>query len=293
MRRRCRIEQVVDHLALKKLKTKSNWFGSSGNIILDIDEDYFGVELAGQSLVDAGMTWDKVELLEHPLRKLFCPRQIAHEAIGNGVMRETIASILRLCRLSLKSDDAMCRVTVAMLQSQVHKTMLGHWKRYPRMFCAKTTERLYAVLNELTVVLTKFKLRQLRVLREFGFCLETTPASIGFRTSGFGSLVLCHGANTPDDSTVFLHKPSMAEMRTRTSQLRRMLEIIDNRHRPNIVTLCRSVRDGYTPRSLFRSIESNILDIFQKLPRQYDVVYDENLYGGKGGWPNRHKIKSV
>ena len=291
MRRRCRSEQAVDHVALKMLRTKRDWIGASGNIILDVDEDYFGVELAGQRLVDAGLKWNTVELLQMPLKKMFCPKHIDHESLGNRMMRELIGSFISRCRTSVKSNHDTCRAPVGDTQKLIRKMILARRKRYPQLFCTKKTKRLFAVTNELTDALYQFKLNHLRALMEFGFCLETSPASLTFRMTGFGSFGLCQGANTPNASVVFLHKPDAAEIRTRTSQLREILEIIDARHRPNVVTLCRSVRDGYTPRSLFSSIESNILDIFKELPGQYDVVYDENLYGGQGGWPDRHKTE--
>ena len=289
MRRHYFGEQAVDHVALEMLKTKRDWIGASGNIILDVDEDYFGVELPAQSLVDAGLDWNMVAELHLTLAYIFCPKHINHEGLGNRMMRELIGSFINRCRTAVKSDQDTCPVSIDEIRSVVYKVVLAYWNRDVLLFCPEKTKRLLVVVNELTDALYQFKLNHLRALMEFGFCLETSPASAYFREMGFGSFGLCLGANTPNDSVVFLHKPDAAEIRTRTSQLREILEIIDARHRPNVVTLCRSVRDGYTPRSLFSSIESNILDIFKELPGQYDVVYDENLYGGQGGWPDRHK----
>ena len=274
------------------LKTKRDWIGASGNIILDVDEDYFGVELAAQSLVDGGLDWNVIKVLDAPLRTMFCPKHIDHESLGNRMMRELIGSFISRCRTSVKSDNEICRASFDEIYSVVHKLMLRYWKQDSQIFCPDNSKRLLEVADELTVVFYLFTLSHLQTLMEFGFCFETTPAAVDFRDVGYGSILLCQGNNTPNRNIVFLHKPDAAEIRTRTSQLREILEIIDARHRPNVVTLCRSVRDGYTPRSLFSSIESNILDIFKELPGQYDVVYDENLYGGQGGWPDRHKMAS-
>ena len=282
-------EQKVDHKALELLMSKRDWIGGSGNIILDIDEDFFGVELPGKTLVDAELNWNMVLQLQRPLSLLFCPRHIDHERLGNRMMREVIGAVVRRCRPTVKSDDDTCRVLIGEIRSLVRGVASTYIKQSRPLFCSGEFKQLLSVVNELADVLYHFKLNHLRVLRGFGFCLETSPATLHFREVGQGSLGVCMGANHPNSTVVFLHKPDAAEVRARTTQLRKMLERIDARHRPSVVTLCRSVRDGYTPRSLFSSIEANILGIFKHLPGHYDVVYDENLYGGKGGWPDRHK----
>ena len=289
MRRHVDGEQAVDHAALRMLKTKRDWIGATGNIILDIDEDYFGVELPGESLVHAGLNWKLVMQIQDSLSNLFCPRHIAHESLANRMMREIIGAVIRRCQPTANPLRDTCRTSVGHVQSVVRNVVLAYRKRNTTLFCTLHTKELLERSNKLTLILHQFKLSHLLVLMDLGVCLRTTPASVDFRQTGFGSIALCLGFNTPNDTAVFLHKPDAAEIRTRTTQLRKILEIIDARHRPSVVTLCRSVRDGYTPRSLFSSIEANILGIFKDLPGHYDVVYDENLYGGKGGWPDRHK----
>ena len=284
------LEVVEDEKALQQLKSTRHWIGGTGNIILDIDEDYFGVDLPAQSLLDSGLKWDTVTIFDFILRRIFCPTRIDHEPRGNRMLRELISSFIRLCRRSVHSDDDTCAsVAVDPAIGVINKLMLAYWTRDQDIFCAKNSQEIYNLATELTMVSSLFSINHLRVLVEFGFCFETSPASRLFRDVGHGKIKLCMGFNTPNDSVVVVHKPDAAEVRARTAQLRKMLEIIDARHRPSVVTLCRSVRDGYTPKSFFSSIEANILGIFKDLPGHYDVVYDENLYGGKGGWPDRHK----
>ena len=278
-------EQAVDRVALKLLETQPDWGGETGKIILDIDEDYFGVELPGQMLVDAGLNWDTVMMLQTPLNRLFCPKRIRHEASGNRMMRGLIDLILKRCRKSGSSESESCLAPIGELRPIVLNFLLSYQKIDATMFCSTNIDHVRANADELTNCLMQFGLNHLRVLKRFGFCLETTPATARFRDNGFGSFGVCTGLNPPNSTVVYLHKPDAAEIKTRTLQLRKMLRIIDERHRPNVVTLCRSVRDGYTPRSLFRSIEDKILDIFQRLPGRYDVTYDPNLYGGVRGWP--------
>ena len=280
----------MDEKALQRLKSTRHWISATGNIILDIDEDYFGVDLPAQALLDSGLDWEAVRIIDFTLKRIFCPRRIDHEPRGNQMLREFINSFIRLCRRSVHSDDDTCAsVAIGPAIGVINKLMLAHWTKDPDIFCAKNSKAIYNSATELTMVSTLFSIYHLRVLMEFGFCFETSPASRIFRDEGHGTIGLCMGFNTPNASVVVVHKPEAAEIRARTTQLRKMLEIIDARHRPSVVTLCRSVRDGYTPRSVFSSIEANILGIFKDLPGHYDVVYDENLYGGEGGWPDRHK----
>ena len=286
-------EQAIDNVALELLKTNRHWIGASGSIILDIDEDYFGVELAGQRLVDAGFDWNMLTLMSSPLTRLFCPKHIKHEGLGNRLMFEVITTILRRCYAYVKLYQHSCRIPAGKVSSLVRKVALVYWQRDRLLFCPYNVTRLLDLTDELTSVLYRFRLRDLLVLREFGFCLSAAPASTEFTRKGYGGLVVCLGANTPNSNVVFLHKPDAVEIWARTVQLRDILYILDFYHTPSIVTLCRSVRDGYTPRSLFSSIESNILDIFKELPGVYEVVYDKNLYGGQGGWPDRHKIQDA
>ena len=282
-------EQKVDHKALELLMSKRDWIGGSGNIILDIDEDFFGVELPSETLVVAGLEENMTKPLQHLLSVLLCPKHIDHESLSNRMMREVIGAVVRRCRPTVKSDDDTCRVLIGEIRYIVRVIVLKHIKQDLQMFCSRETEYLLDTAKEITNVLYYTELDHLRILMEFGFCLATTPASLAVREEGHGTIGVCVGANEPNSTSVFRHKPDAAEVRARTTLLRQMLEIIDARHRPGVVTLCRSVRDGYTPRSLFSSIEANILGIFKDLPGHYDVVYDENLYGGKGGWPDRHK----
>ena len=262
--------------------------GPSPNIILDIDEDFFGVELAAQRMTDAGLDWDKVERLGRLY--LFCPTHIKHEAIGNNLMRKIINSVLQHCDQSFTAIEDLCRAKITAPANHIRRFILSYWYLNPHMFCQHSVVEMLDKLNDLTTILSRFRLVDLHMMRDCGFCLSDTPGSARFRRAGHGQLVLCTGTNTPRNNVVFLHKPDGDEIEKRAERLRKILTLIDLYHRPSIVTVCRSVRDGYTPRSLFSTIETSILDIFKDLPGgHYEVVYDENLYGGKGGWPDRHK----
>lgn len=54
--------------------------------------------------------------------------------------------------------------------------------------------------------------------------------------------------------------------------------------RPVLVTLCRSVRDGYAPSALWRQIETGVLAALAAQYGPLDVRFDANLLGGPLGW---------
>ena len=56
-----------------------------------------------------------------------------------------------------------------------------------------------------------------------------------------------------------------------------------------LVTVSRSVRDGYTPRSLAGRIEDGVLTALRRQRRSgaMTVVYDSDLLGGRDGWTSR------
>src|SRR4029079_8225824 len=59
---------------------------------------------------------------------------------------------------------------------------------------------------------------------------------------------------------------------------------------PVLVTICRSMRDGYTNPHLWKQIESGILELLGKSYGKLDVVYDRNLMGGVLGLGHHARV---
>lgn len=126
--------------------------------------------------------------------------------------------------------------------------------------------------------------KQIATLKKIGFCLTTTINSyLPLTNPGFQ---ICMGSNTPVDSMVLAHRPTKNETILRTSTL---LKILNSLHRPRLVTVCRSVRDGYTPRFQYYLIEHGVMKAISSVFSNVKVHYDPWLLGGKHGWPHRHK----
>ena len=79
------------------------------------------------------------------------------------------------------------------------------------------------------------------------------------------------------------------EIQDRSMKLFRLFHTV--RFKPRVVSIARSVRDGYTPRGSFRRIERDLLYILRTVYPQISeptIIYDPNLLGGRHGWLNRH-----
>ena len=290
--RRYTVEHIVEYLALNKLQGNSGWLGKPESIILDIDEDYFGCELGAEVLLDAGVRWTSVLNLSKKVAAFFCPKIIEHESLCNHLMRAVMKTMMDVHSKNGREDALkdMCNVASVEMRSISEDIIKRFSRDEPNVLCSNGENRVKENWESVMAALCMFNRRDFEAVVDLGFCLSTSPSSMGFGTPGVGLLEVCHGANTPNDTVVFLHTPEDKEIDGRMTHLGQILSIIDSRNTPRFVTVCRSVRDGFTPRKHFDRIESGILNIFQQLPTTYNVFYDQNLLGGQGGWSNRHSI---
>jgi hypothetical protein len=132
---------------------------------------------------------------------------------------------------------------------------------------------------------------KLKAYMDVGVCLNTSPATFGFIEEEDIGIILCHGVNTPNNTVNFLHVPSEREVTHRQHILKDVLHQINAISKPKLVTLARSVRDGFTPRNLSGVMERNILQALAptNMDSMYNVIYDKNLLGGIAGWSSRYK----
>lgn len=147
----------------------------------------------------------------------------------------------------------------------------------------KTTDH---VVPQLVAYLSSMTIEQLGALHFIGFCANTSPRTY----LDYREFRVCSGANTPEQSAVIVHATDEKEVRRRTIFLKHMLKNVMKR-KPGLITVARSVRDGYTPRELFEQIEESVLRTLNATSdRPLRVHYDSELLGGKGGWPKAHTV---
>ena len=106
------------------------------------------------------------------------------------------------------------------------------------------------------------------------------------RSSLVPSFGVCTGQTAPDNDVITHHVPTRQEIVRQTDKLKKILSYLPQ---PKHVTVCRSFRDGYTPKEFFSQIERNILTSIQNSFHSYRTVhYDVNLLGGPEGWFSRN-----
>ena len=282
-------QQLVDYSALNKL-ILGQLVGKDESLLLDIDEDFFGCVLRGHSLVDAGIPWNFVEEIDDIMNEIFCPRFTKEEHIAHSFMQVMLALVIKHCKSS-EAASVSCitpkNPTSKEFASEVNRVIKGYSEK--GIFCnrsIKGRQRRLEIMLEYFIQLT---VPQIRACSDLGFCLDTSPRS--FQGGGFH---VCHGANEPNSTVVTQHLPGENELRLRLKRLRRMLKV-GKYPTPAMVTLCRSVRDGYTAVKYFEDIEETVLDSIHDSREDvnFNVIYDINLLGGIKGWPSRQRDAHV
>ena len=285
VKREMLFEVVIDEVALEMFE-KSAWVTKPKNVILDIDEDFFGCERGGKVLEKTHINWNLVEQFNDLTTAMICPKNVMYEEEGDVLMKDLIVRYIQICELK-KSQS--CSIKPEAVLDDIKRPVLETLHKRPRLFCQNVVTTM-AILQEMINLLKLFTLEQIEAVVRLGFCLNTTPVTLGF-DQGRAEFTICHGANTVNETLVVLYTPdSVEEVTTRLSMLESTLEHLSDLS-PNVVTLCRSIRDGYTPRHLTTQIETGILNFFRKRHRdiRYNVWYDSNLLGGDNGWDSRYK----
>lgn len=187
----------------------------------------------------------------------------------------------------------------------------------PSMFCAgsSATIRSWAALAHGVISQLPLGPVRRRIIDGVGFCLSAAPRTLHFgRHRGIGQMNVCHGANGPNSTLVYHYKPkTIDELDARLKDFDRLLSTLvsdltsrrkprDRRKtagdlaataaQPGVVTVCRSVRDGYTPRDMAMRIEAGVLSSVKRhlgvaRQRSVTVVYDQDLLAGESGWDGR------
>ena len=99
---------------------------------------------------------------------------------------------------------------------------------------------------------------------------------------------LCHGTIYPAHKLNQIYVDSKDGIEKRGERLSKMLDHIYESVTPKIITISRSLRDGYVPRKQQRLIEHTVRQAIEtNLSKRFirsETIFDENLVGGKEGW---------
>ena len=287
------VEEINEAMAVSFLNQKQKeWIQKSESVILDIDEDFFGCSYVIKPLLDANVSADSLKMIEENLRRIVCPKSTPHETNTNKIMLEIVSLLIlkKSCQTGLKSVSE-CKDSKLDLNPDMHLVNLLTTanNRNETNLCIKKGKqpRFTNFVKRFIIALSKLTAEQLQIIHQIGFCATTTPKTLDIY--GLPEFGLCYGANTPLESAVTEFNPSFDDIKKRSVVLRSIIQN-SKRYSPKFITLCRSMRDGYTPRQFFTIIENEILTSLKDAFPNISLHYDEDLLDGKAGRANNQHV---
>ncbi|XP_067932662.1 UPF0489 protein C5orf22 homolog isoform X1 [Watersipora subatra] len=238
------------------------------SIMLDIDEDFFGVMKGSDSLGD--VDFKLIEQFNNLLADTFTILNPADEGLAHSLLENILHMIKATC-----GSDECSREDFRKIQRFIRET--GR-ERTPIGGRTIKSDELQKVVQ---FVSSKFSKKNIEHLLQTGFCMPISPLTYKLNVPPehwrirYESIAVCHGINVPGMDNQ-IHLPTTAEIDTVTDTLDSILEVI-TLDRVKLVTVARSNRDGFTPRSFQQKIEENILLSLQKKFIDSNIVYDRNL----------------
>ena len=278
-------EHINEHHVVDKVVSEEGWIDADSSIILDVDEDFFGCESVSQALVGEDMAWTAVEEIDSKLQSFICPKHAGHEDLGDRFLREVVRSLVDHCRWSARNRS--CRIPFNDAVDDTHKLVLSEFIRRPSLFCGENDHQIRSAWREVAAAFYKLPPRQTERILGIGFCLSLSMKTL-FYGDGRGGFVICHGLNEPNSSVISYYTPSEEEQQSRMDNFAEVVRTL-SKPAPGMATVCRSVRDGYTPRALARQIETHIVKTVQRLNdgKLFTTYYDDELLGSIDGWDGR------
>jgi len=258
--------KLLDHLTLKK----------GGNIIVDIDEDYFGVESGVQKFIDLyGIHMETLKDINDFFSDLFDVTTNIDEMELSEKIRDFFKTILKKGYKRVEDTNEK--------EAFIRKQWLGLKKYFKDDY-----PEFENITNAFIEYASKLSEKDTKALSKLPYCLDGTPGMSNIQNNDFK---ICHGNLFPDDELNQFYTSDIKEIEERGDKLTDILSFISSHSLPQIFTLCRSLRDGYTPRYLQTIIEKRILTSIQTALNKFDkaptVVYDDYLLNGKAGWKNK------
>lgn len=281
-------EHVNEEHFVEKISEDVGWLRDDENVIYDVDEDFFGCENVGNVLTENGPAWSVVESLDEQLKEFLCPKYITHEDIGNRFLKLLLQPFIKRCESVASRNLCTGAAGFTRLMSNAYGDLVSEFRRHPSLFCGRNDFDVRNSWLKLAKIFYKMPAAHVKKVYDLGFCLSTTPKTLYFDV-GRAEFTLCHGLNQANSTIVFLHSPDRSEIMEHGGSFLRMTRAVFRRRPFSLVTVCRSVRDGFTPRQSADLIESEILETLKRVTDERGKIhYDDDLLGGRMGWKSRH-----
>jgi len=137
---------------------------------------------------------------------------------------------------------------------------------------------------------TKVPVQGIHKLISYGFCIhcDEVPRAGYYIWTCMGS----SGKNDETSGRLELHDAPATEVSHEMGRLRSLvLSQLKALPAPAMVTICRSSRDGYIPKELWRQVEDGVLEIIhalsQEWPQSIEMKYDRDCFWGSSSTPGR------
>ncbi|CAH8562050.1 unnamed protein product [Schistosoma guineensis] len=246
-------------------------------LILDIDEDFFGVHLVTHNLLKSGLNINFIHTMNSIISLIFCPIHYINEIHIDQIYRWLLEYIYINIHLRNNYKSIIDHNQLMMILKKINKTL-----QITDIFCYNYT--LYLMkLNELFINNT-ITYHQIDVLKYVGVCFTNSLITYQY----IPEIHLCLGHNLPNQSLVDEFLPISNDLLKLAIHFTQILLTIP--YQPNIITIARSSRDGYTPRWLQYDIELMIINILKKVFHltEKNIIYTNHLAGDKYyGWYHR------
>ncbi|XP_067670960.1 uncharacterized protein [Haliotis asinina] len=280
------IVEIVSTDKAIELAKSGTWIKESDSVILDIDEDFYACEAVSAPLYDAGMNEDDIDSLSLYIGKILCTDNAKDEMEADRYFQKLLKAVqetLKHCRsgrLGVETCESNHAFTEAVLALMPDMTITRD------IMCLPKASTQFMLVN-LVERLKRCSDTQLQHIARIGVCMYASPRSTNFnRNKG---MVLCKGYNGPMSEKVLYHSTNEQEIAASSRNLQKMLT---QAFIPKVVTVCRSVRDGYTPRKEFPLIEEGVLSVLKAVYPDHvtddTIHYDSELLGGREGWYTRY-----
>lgn len=258
-------------------------------LIVDIDEDFFGVQLPSAALMQQGWELMDILYLSYPLKEIFCPpKELSgrEELKIDSWFQKTVQSFKNagcfskshcLHFLENSSISSPC-------QEEIYKSVFS---MNPRWRCQNMEEVIFN-MKRLVILLSYYPEHYLNVLMDTGICLEVASRSYKVQPK----MHFCLGHNYPGASVVPEYGPKYEEIIELARNMTRILKATLPR-KPAVITIARSIRDGYSIRKNLSLVETIIKMVLKRVYNLTDenFHYSEYLAGGPRGWADRYEQK--
>ncbi|XP_062581244.1 uncharacterized protein LOC134243043 [Saccostrea cucullata] len=272
--------EISEELAAEYFKRKYDGGKSSEETILDIDVDYLNFMDANTILFQANVSRLELEDLDSHLSRLFCPKDGKEETVLDKLITEFIHFVM----LHKNRNNSVLNTRYTKLYEYGMKYFRVHDNKWFPLTCSVTARQKNLFLKRFVRQIVTLPSSHLDVIKETGFCLSTVRQSV--KELPEKRFTLCASDSNQSNSEGLDYDPET--IRERLQNFTDTLHYI-SKSPVKLVTVCRSVRDGYTHSASESYLERLVLNTLQKKLSNTKIHYDQNLLGGKLGFRTNKK----